>query len=117
MFAHEAGVALRHIHPKRKRIMNLVRSVLLGSLAPVATIAITVLPANAQQTPKKPNIVVLMSDDTGRAGPGACLGGAALGHPTPGLDQLAKEGAMFADLVWPGQLHCSDPQLPDASHI
>jgi hypothetical protein len=44
---------------------------------------------------KKPNIVVLMQDDTGWTDFGAYLGGAALGHPTPSVDQLAKEGTMF----------------------
>jgi arylsulfatase len=36
-----------------------------------------------------------MTDDSGWAGFAACLGGKALGHPTPNIDRVAKEGAMF----------------------
>ena len=46
-----------------------------------------------------------MSDDTGWADLGAYLGGAALGHPTPNLDRLAKEGTMFTS--WYGQASCT----------
>jgi hypothetical protein len=52
-------------------------------------------PAQAQQ--KRPNVVMLMSDDTGWADLGAYLGGAALGPPTPNLDRIAKEGALFTN--------------------
>ena len=63
------------------------------------------LPANSQTPPKRPNVVVLMSDDTGWADLGAYLGGAALGHPTPNLDRIAKEGALFTN--WYGQASCT----------
>jgi arylsulfatase len=61
-------------------------------------------PAVAQQQ-KRPNIVMLMSDDTGWADLGVYLGGANLGHPTPNLDQLAKEGVLFTS--WYGQASCT----------
>src|SRR5262245_13424549 len=61
-------------------------------------------PAAAQQ--KKPNIVMLMTDDTGWNDLGAYSGGgAALGHPTPNLDRIAQEGAMFTS--WYGQASCT----------
>src|SRR5262249_38730104 len=61
-------------------------------------------PAFAQA--KKPNILVLMSDDTGWLDLGAYTGGGrALGHPTPNLDKLAKEGALFTS--WYGQASCT----------
>jgi arylsulfatase len=51
-------------------------------------------PAVAQD--KKPNIVMLMMDDVGWSDFGAYAGGGkALGHPTPNIDRVAKEGAMF----------------------
>ena len=56
-------------------------------------------------TPKRPNVVMLMSDDTGWADLGAYLGGAALGHPTPNLDQNRQGRRAVHQLVWPGQLH------------
>ena len=45
---------------------------------------------------EKPNIFMLMTDDTGWNDFGAYSnGGAANGHPTPNVDRLAKEGAVF----------------------
>jgi hypothetical protein len=61
--------------------MNATQSLWLGLLAGVAALTATNVPADAQQ--KQPNIVMLMSDDTGWADLGAYLGGANLGHPTP----------------------------------
>jgi arylsulfatase A-like enzyme len=46
-----------------------------------------------------------MQDDTGWTDFGAYLGGVALGHPTPNVDQLAKEGTMFTS--WYGQASCT----------
>lgn len=45
----------------------------------------------------KPNIILIVSDDTGYWDLGAYHGGAARGMPTPNLDQMAKEGMMFTD--------------------
>ena len=61
-------------------------------------------PASAQD--KKPNIVMLMTDDTGWGDFGVYSGGGkALGHPTPNIDRVAKEGAMFTS--WYGQSSCT----------
>jgi arylsulfatase A-like enzyme len=54
----------------------------------------------------KPNIVMLMTDDTGWGDFGAYSnGGATGGHPTPNVDRLAKEGAVFTS--WYGQASCT----------
>jgi hypothetical protein len=71
--------------------MKIGRKLWLGLLAGVAALSAVSSDAFAQQA-KRPNIVMLMSDDTGWADLGAYLGGANLGHPTPNLDRLAKEG-------------------------
>ena len=82
--------------------MGVLRNIWLGLLISfVATMAVT-SQASAQ---KKPNVVMLMTDDTGWADFGAYLGGAALGHPTPNIDRIAKEGAMFTN--WYGQASCT----------
>jgi arylsulfatase A-like enzyme len=72
-----------------------------GSLLAAAAV---INPAQAQQ--KRPNIVMLMTDDTGWNDFGAYSGGGAtLGHPTPNVDQIAKEGAVFTN--WYGQASCT----------
>src|SRR5215469_8522080 len=54
----------------------------------------------------KPNIVMLMTDDTGWGDFGAYSGGGvSLGHPTPNIDRIAKEGAVFTS--WYGQASCT----------
>ena len=58
--------------------------------------------ARAQE---KPNIVMLMTDDTGWNDFGAYGGGANLGHPTPNIDKVAQEGAVFTN--WYGQASCT----------
>lgn len=55
---------------------------------------------------KRPNVVVLMGDDLGWSDFGAYTGGGkALGHPTPNIDRLAKEGVVFTS--WYGQASCT----------
>jgi arylsulfatase len=83
--------------------MKVSRKLLLGLLAGVAAVTMASAPAAAQQ--KQPNIIMLMSDDTGWTDLGAYLGGAAFGHPTPNLDRIAKEGALFTS--WYGQASCT----------
>jgi hypothetical protein len=75
----------------RSSIMNMTRHIWCGLLASVAAPSVATAPALAQ---KKPNIVMLMTDDTGWNDFGCYTGGgAALGHPTPNIDRIAKEGA------------------------
>jgi arylsulfatase len=73
-------------------------------LAIAGSLVLAAAPTMAQQ--KKPNVVMLMTDDTGWQDFGAYSGGgAALGHPTPNVDQVAKEGAVFTN--WYGQASCT----------
>jgi arylsulfatase A-like enzyme len=59
-----------------------------------------------QQQQKRPNIVMLMTDDTGWGDFGYMSGGGkALGHPTPNIDRIASEGAVFTS--WYGQASCT----------
>jgi len=53
---------------------------------------------------KKPNILVIMSDDVGAFNISAYNHG-MMGYKTPNIDRLAKEGAMFTD--WYGQQSCT----------
>ena len=60
-------------------------------------------PAAAQA--KKPNILLIVSDDTGWGDLGAYLGGARRGMPTPNMDELAAEGMVFTNFY--GQPSCT----------
>ena len=48
---------------------------------------------------------MLMSDDVGWSDYGVYFGGGSLGHPTPNIDRMAREGAMFTS--WYGQASCT----------
>lgn len=53
-------------------------------------------PAPAQQTQQqRPNIILLVSDDTGYGDLGPYGGGVGRGMPTPNIDRLAAEGMTF----------------------
>ena len=50
----------------------------------------------AQQTEKKPNILVIWGDDIGITNL-SCYSHGLMGYQTPNIDRLAKEGMMFTD--------------------
>ena len=82
--------------------MSIAKTVSLGLLAATAIATVAAAPAYAQQ---RPNIVMLMTDDTGWNDFGAYGGGANLGHATPNIDRVAREGAVFTN--WYGQASCT----------
>ena len=84
--------------------MSLTSRFRLSLMVSLAAITVAATPSAAQQK-KLPNVVMLMCDDAGWGDFGAYFGGAALGHPTPNIDRLAKEGAMFTN--WYGQASCT----------
>jgi arylsulfatase A-like enzyme len=75
----------------------------LTVLAALAVVAFAV-PAQTQQTAKKPNILVIWGDDIGGFNISAYNMG-MMGYKTPNIDSLAKEGALFTD--WYGQQSCT----------
>ena len=79
----------------------------LGALAlAVAPIALWgAAPAEAQDAEKKPNVLLIVSDDTGWGDLGPYLGGVGRGMPTPNFDQLAKDGMVFTNFY--GQPSCT----------
>jgi arylsulfatase A-like enzyme len=84
--------------------MKVAHKLCVGLLASVAAVTTIVSEASAQT--KRPNIVMLMTDDTGWNDFGAYSGGGTgLGHPTPNIDRIAKEGAVFTN--WYGQASCT----------
>ena len=57
------------------------------------------------EPPRKPNIVVIMTDDVGWGDLGSYGGGAMRGAATPNLDRLAAEGTRFVNYY--GQASCT----------
>ena len=96
-------------YPLEGRLPRFNRAAPLTAVAvgvSIAALAALVAPASAVAQEKRPNIVMLMTDDTGWQDFGAYSGGgAALGHPTPNVDRIAKEGATFTN--WYGQASCT----------
>jgi hypothetical protein len=74
--------------------VHLALRVLFGALITglAATAALT---SSAPDPPKKPNVVIIMTDDIGYGDLGCYGGGVTRGAPTPNLDRLAAEGARF----------------------
>src|SRR5262245_15061449 len=86
--------------------MKIARSGVLTGLVGLAALAAAGMHMPAQAQEKRPNIVMLMTDDTGWNDFGAYTGGgAALSHPTPNIDRIAKEGSLFTN--WYGQASCT----------
>lgn len=89
-----------------------------GALMATAAFAALATAAGAQEA--KPNILLIVSDDTGYGDLGAYLGGEARGMPTPNLDQLAKDGMMFTSFYaqpscTPGRAAMLTGRIPNRS--
>lgn len=92
---------------------------LLTVLSAAVMTCVVVVPAFAQ-TAKKPNIILLVSDDTGYGDLGVYGGGEGRGAPTPNLDRMAKEGIQFWDFYGqpsctPGRAAMQTGRLPNRS--
>lgn len=59
----------------------------------VSVLGLWTIQASAQS--KKPNIILLVSDDTGYGDLGPYGGGPNRGMPTPNIDRLSSEGMTF----------------------
>ena len=71
----------------------------------LSAVALLVLPGLAEaQEGKKPNILLIMSDDVGIANISAYSMG-LVGYKTPNIDRIAKEGMMFTDYY--GEQSCT----------
>src|SRR5277367_7150782 len=74
----------------------------LNQLIALAALVCAVIPAQAAD--KKPNILVIMSDDVGILNISAYHQG-LMGGRTPNIDRIANEGARFTDYY--GQQSCT----------
>jgi arylsulfatase A-like enzyme len=75
--------------------MSVTRTIWLGLLAALATMAVASTPASAQQQQQqKPNILFIMGDDIGLMQPSIYHRGLMVGE-TPNIDRIGNEGAIF----------------------
>jgi arylsulfatase A-like enzyme len=87
-------------------LRHTLHKLMLGALVICGLVMAGARTAPAQSNNARPNIVMLMTDDTGWNDFGAYSGGGlTLGHPTPNVDKMAKEGAVFTS--WYGQASCT----------
>ncbi len=84
------------MRPKKRRPLTL--------LLLLAVLTLVAMPADAQTTGKKPNILIIWGDDIGIFNVSAYNQG-MMGYKTPNIDRIAKEGALFTD--WYGQQSCT----------
>ena len=68
-----------------------VRKLAVGTVAISSFLLAGGAVPSAAQSADKPNIVMLMTDDTGWADFGAYGGGKSLGHATPNVDRVARK--------------------------
>jgi arylsulfatase len=99
------------------------RGMLLAGTMVAVTLAlgtgIPVNPAHAQQQ-GKPNIIMIISDDTGYGDLGPYGGGVGRGMPTPNIDRLAAEGMTFFSFYaqpscTPGRAAMQTGRIPNRS--
>ncbi len=72
-----------------------MKPVLFFGALTIALGGVSLSAAQAQSTVDRPNILLIVTDDTGYGDIGAYLGGEARGMPTPNFDALADDGMMF----------------------
>ncbi len=94
---------------------------LMTALAAGGAIALGVVaPALAQAPAKKPNILFIVSDDTGYGDLGPYGGGEGRGMPTPSIDRMANEGMTFFSFYaqpscTPGRAAMQTGRIPNRS--
>jgi arylsulfatase A-like enzyme len=82
--------------------MKINKLITTTMLATVITCGLS-LPAQAQQAGKKPNVVIMLSDNVGYGDLGPYTAGDIRGMPTPHIDQFASEGLRLTQFfVEPG---------------
>lgn len=81
--------------PISRRDFSRSGATLLGATALMSVAFSCPSYAQAPAPAQKPNIIMIISDDTGYGDLGPYGGGAGRGMPTPGIDRLAAEGMTF----------------------
>ena len=77
----------------------------LWAFASIGALVLAASPLSMNAQDKKPNFVVIMTDDVGWGDLGSYGGGIMRGAPTPNLDRMAAEGMRFVNYY--GQASCT----------
>jgi arylsulfatase A-like enzyme len=99
--------------------MSLTKNIGRGLLVSFVALTAASLPVAAQQS-QKPNILFIVSDDTGYGDLGPYLGGEGRGMPTPNIDRMASDGMMFTSFYaqpscTPGRAAMQTGRIPNRS--
>jgi hypothetical protein len=78
--------------PSKKTRRTFMKTKLISSLSLGLLAVLIPWHVNAQAQAKKPNILLIISDDTGYGDLGPYGGGVGRGMPTPNIDKMAKQG-------------------------
>ncbi len=91
----------------RKMLLAVGAATILAGCSTTSVLAQAAPAAPAAQPPggKKPNIILMVSDDFGYGDAGVYGGGIGRGMPTPSLDKMAQEGMTFFSFY--GQPSCT----------
>ena len=95
--------------------MPIIRKLLPSLPALLAASIALSLPAVAQQA-QKPNILFIVSDDTGYGDLGPYGGGDGRGMPTPNIDRLAERGHDVLLVLRAAELHARPRRHADGPH-
>jgi arylsulfatase len=89
-------------------------------LLTLAALALAAFSISAQAASSKPNILLIVSDDTGYGDLGPYGGGEGRGMPTPNIDKMAQEGMTFFSFYaqpscTPGRAAMQTGRIPNRS--
>ena len=98
------------------RMRNLIAALVAGGAVALGLAS----PALAQTPAKKPNILFIVSDDTGYGDLGPYGGGEGRGMPTPSIDRMANDGMTFFSFYaqpscTPGRAAMQTGRIPNRS--
>jgi arylsulfatase A-like enzyme len=104
---------------KKTRTLSIL-AILLAVVALVSVAAPAMAQGTAQGGAKKPNIILILSDDFGYGDSGVYGGGIGRGMPTPNLDKLADGGMTFFSFYaqpscTPGRAAVQTGRIPNRS--
>jgi len=102
---------------KTRAVVSMIRTFMLAAVPPVV---LGIASAAWAAEPAKPNIILIVSDDTGYGDLGPYGGGEGRGMPTPGIDRLASEGMTFFSFYaqpscTPGRAAIQTGRIPNRS--